>query len=47
MKVKVDRRHLGRNLAHIPDGRAITELIKTREDKDAKQKAKTRNIPKH
>ena len=46
MKVKVDRRHLGRNLACIFDGRAIAELIKTREDKDVKQKAKTRNIPK-
>ena len=46
MKVKVDRRHLGRNLARILDGRAIAELIKTWEEKDAKQKAKTRNIPK-
>ena len=46
MKVKVDRRHLGRNLARVLDGRAIAELIKTREDKDAKQKAKTRIIHK-
>ena len=34
MKAKVDRRHLGKNLARILDGRAIAELIKTREDKD-------------
>ena len=46
MKVKVDRRHLGRNFARVLDGRAITELIKPREDKDAKQKTKTRIIPK-
>ena len=46
IKVKVDRRYLERNLARILDGRGIAELIKTREDKDAKQKAKTRNIPK-
>ena len=46
MKFKVDRRHLGRNLASIHDGHTIAELIKTQEDKDAKQKANTRNIPK-
>ena len=40
MKVKVDKRHLGRNLAHILDGCAIVQLIKTREDKDAKQRQK-------
>ena len=35
---KSKSRHLGRNLAHVLDGRAIVELIKTREDKDAKQR---------
>ena len=33
-------------MAHILHGHAIAELIKTRGYKDAKQKAKTRNIPK-
>ena len=46
MKVKVDRRHLGRNLASVLDGRTIAKLITIREDNDAKQKAKTRIIPK-
>ena len=46
MKVKVDRRHLQRGLACVLDGHAIAELIKTREDKSAKQNATTRIIPK-
>ena len=46
MKVKVDNTNLGRNLACVLDGHAIADLIKTRENKDAKHKAKTRNISK-
>ena len=40
MKVKVDKRHLGRNLAHVLDRHAIEEFIKTSEDKDAKKRQK-------
>ena len=43
IRAKVDKRHLGRNLNRVLDRHAIEELMKTSEDKDAKEK---RVIPK-